>query len=119
VDAWMDCGNKDVTIDTNSRMLDYLNGTNELRGKNITLENAEIIEPCFIGDDVNIRNSKVGPHVSLGSGTTVENATVKSSLVQDKTVIKNITLQYSMLGSHVVVDGNFTTLSLGDYSRMD
>jgi glucose-1-phosphate thymidylyltransferase len=119
VNAWMDCGNKDVTIDTNSRMLDYLNGTDELRGGNLTIENSEILEPCYLGAGVILRNAKIGPHVSLGSGTVVENASVKSSLIQEKCVIKNIDLKYSMIGNHAVVDGNFTTLSLGDYSRMD
>lgn len=119
VDAWMDCGNKEVTIDTNNRMLDYLSGKPELRGSNIKLENSEIIEPCFIGSNVTLRNAKVGPHVSLGNGTVVENATVQKSLVQYDTVIKNINLDNSMLGANVVVDGNFTTLSLGDFCRME
>ena len=119
VDAWMDCGNKEVTIDTNNRMLDYLSGKPELRGSNIKLENSEIIEPCFIGSNVTLRNAKVGPHVSLGNGTVVENATVQKSLVQYDTVIKNINLDNSMLGANVVVDGNFTSLSLGDFCRME
>lgn len=119
VDAWMDCGNKDATIDTNSRMLDYLNGAAELRGGNLKSTNSEIIEPCYIGADVVLTNAKVGPHVSIGNGTVIENATVHSSLIQEKTVVKNINLNYSMLGSHAVVDGNFTTLSLGDYCRME
>jgi glucose-1-phosphate thymidylyltransferase len=119
VDAWMDCGNKEVTIDTNNRMLDYLAGKPELRGSNIKLENSEIIEPCYIGSNVTLRNAKVGPHVSLGNGTVVENATVQKSLVQYDTVIKNINLDNSMLGANVVVDGNFTSLSLGDFCRME
>ena len=119
VDAWMDCGNKEVTIDTNNRMLDYLSGKPELRGSNIKLENSEIIEPCFIGSNVTLRNAKVGPHVSLGNGTVVENATLQKNLVQYDTVIKNINLDNSMLGANVVVDGNFTSLSLGDFCRME
>lgn len=119
VDAWMDCGNKEVTIDTNNRMLDYLAGKTELRGSNIKLENSEIIEPCYIGSNVTLRNAKVGPHVSLGNGTVVENATVQKSLVQYDTIIKNINLDNSMLGANVVVDGNFTSLSLGDFCRME
>jgi len=119
VDAWMDCGNKEVTLDTNNRMLDYLNGSAELRGSNINLEKSVIIEPCYIGNNVTLRNATVGPHVSLGSGTVVENATMQKSLVQHDTVIKNINLNNSMLGANVVVDGSFTSLSLGDFCRME
>jgi len=119
VDAWMDCGNKDATIDTNNRMLGFLAGSRELKGKNISLEHSEIIEPCFIGDNVMLRNATVGPNVSLGSGTIVEDATLENCLVQEKTVIRNIKLKNSMLGSNAYIDGNFTTLSLGDYCRME
>jgi len=119
VDAWMDCGNKDATIDTNNRMLGFLEGSRELKGKNISLEHSEIIEPCFIGDNVMLRNATVGPNVSLGSGTIVEDATLENCLVQEKTMIRNIKLKNSMLGSNAYIDGNFTTLSLGDYCRME
>jgi glucose-1-phosphate thymidylyltransferase len=119
VDAWMDCGNKDVTIDTNNRMLGYLYGSDELKGKNITLENSTVIEPCFLGNNVVLRNATVGPNVSLGNGTVVENSTLESCLVQEKTMIKNINLKNSMLGNNAHIDGNFTTLSLGDYCRME
>ncbi len=119
VDAWMDCGNKEVTLDTNSRMLGYLEGKPELRGNNITIENSVIIEPCYIGDGVVLRNATVGPNVSLGNGTVVEDAKLENCLVQHDTEIKNINLNNSMLGAKVVVDGNFTSLSLGDFSRME
>jgi glucose-1-phosphate thymidylyltransferase len=119
VDAWMDCGNKEVTIDTNSRMLTYLKGESQLRGENIRVENSKIIEPCYIGDNAVLRNAKVGPNVSIGSNTVVEDATLENCLVQHDTHIKNINLNNSMLGAKVVVDGNFTSLSLGDFSRME
>ena len=32
-------------------MLGYLEGKPELRGENITFENSEIIEPCYIGSN--------------------------------------------------------------------
>lgn len=118
VDAWMDCGNKDVTIETNSRMLGYLADTDQLRGKNITIENSTVIEPCYLGDNVVIRDSTVGPNVSLGSGTIVEDATLTECLVQTDTTVKNINLKNSMLGNHAEIDGNWTSVSLGDYSKM-
>lgn len=119
VEAWMDCGNKDVTIETNSRMLGYLNGKPELRGKNVVLENSTVIEPCYLGDNVTLRNATVGPNVSLGKGTVVENASLTECLVQHETVIKNITLTNSMVGCKAHIDGTFTSLSLGDYCRME
>jgi len=71
VNDWMDCGNKAITVETNSKMLGYLEGKPELRGENIQMENAEIIEPCYIGNNVVLKNARVGPNVSLGDGCVV------------------------------------------------
>lgn len=120
VDEWMDCGNKNVTVETNSRMLNFLKQDGEqLIAKNIVLDNATIIEPCFIGEDVVLKNSTVGPNVSLGNGCKVENSTIKNSLVQNLTVIKNANLDNAMIGSHASFDGNFTSISIGDYSVLE
>lgn len=119
VNDWMDCGNKAITVETNGKMLGYLNGKPELRGQGLVMENSEIIEPCYIGDNVVLKNAKIGPNVSLGNGCVVENATLVDTLVQTHTKIKNIELKDSMIGSHASVDGKWTSLSLGDYSTMD
>jgi glucose-1-phosphate thymidylyltransferase len=120
VDEWMDCGNKNVTVETNSRMLNFLKQDGEqLIAKNIVLDNATIIEPCFIGEDVVLKNSTVGPNVSLGNGCKVDNSTIKNSLVQNLTVIKNANLDNAMIGSHASFDGNFTSISIGDYTVLE
>ena len=116
---WMDCGNKAITLTTNSKMLKYLEGKPELRGENIQMENAEIIEPCYIGSNVVLKNAKIGPNVSIGDYCVVENATIESSLVQTHSTISNIHLKDSMIGNHAHTDGRWTSVSLGDYSRMD
>ena len=119
VNDWMDCGNKAITVETNSKMLGYLEGKAELRGENITLENSTIIEPCYIGSNVVLQNATVGPNVSLGDDCVVEDATIGGSLIQTNSTITNINLKDSMIGNHAHVDGRWTSLSLGDYSRMD
>ncbi len=117
VDEWMDCGNKEVTIETNRRMLGFLAESNEqLISEKITLENSEIIEPCFIGEGVVLKNSTVGPYASIGANTKIENSNVKNSIIQTNTLIKNATLDNAMIGNHATFDGNFTNVSIGDYS---
>ena len=120
VDHWMDCGNKNVTVDTNSRMLAFLHadGT-ELVAKSAVIENSTIVEPCFIGEGVVLKNSTVGPNVSLGENTVVEDSTIKNSLVQTHSVIKNANLDNAMIGNHAVFNGKFTAISIGDYSVLE
>ncbi|MEM9077857.1 MAG: sugar phosphate nucleotidyltransferase [Bacteroidota bacterium] len=119
VDEWMDCGNKNVTVETNQRMLGFLEKDGEkLISSDVILENANIVEPCFIGEGVVIKNTTVGPYVSIGANTQLENSTIKNSIIQSESKISNANLDNAMIGNHVVFDGKFETVSLGDYSEM-
>ena len=120
VDEWMDCGNKPVTVETNSRMLQFLHQDGvQLVADSVLLQNSTIIAPCFIGEDVQIINSTVGPNVSLGKGCHVSNSTMTNSLVQNHSHIKNAKLNESMIGSHATFNGEFTSISIGDYSVLE
>lgn len=120
VDEWMDCGNKNVTVETNSRMLGFLHHDGEnMVASSVTLDNSTIIPPCCIGDNVVLKNATVGPNVSLGANTRVENSTLKNSLVQSNAVIKNAVLDNAMIGNHAVFNGKFTSISIGDYSVIE
>ena len=119
VDHWMDCGNKDATVDTNSRVLGFLNGMPELKGGNISVENSTIIEPCYIGEGAVIKNSKIGPGVSVGANTTVENCTITNTIIQNESIVKDIDLDNSMIGNKAEVSGKFKTLSVGDFSKLE
>ena len=119
VDAWMDCGKKDPTVDTNTQVLgfEYAKGNN-LVATSVRLENSEIIQPCYIGENVILKNSKVGPFVSLGANSTVENSSIKNSLIQTNTSIKNANLNQAMIGNFAAFNGDYTSVSIGDYSEI-
>ncbi|MBS3738354.1 sugar phosphate nucleotidyltransferase [Mesohalobacter halotolerans] len=120
VDEWMDCGNKTVTVETNKRTLEHLKNSEEkLISDQVEIHNSEITEPCFIADDVKLINAKIGPHVSLGKGTVVKDSTIKNSLIQEQAEIKNANLDNAMIGNFVKFDGNFTSISIGDYSVLE
>ena len=120
VDEWMDCGNKNVTVETNTRMLGFLHNDGEnLVSTDVKLENATIIPPCSIAEDVVLINATVGPNVSLGKGCHVIDSTIKNSLIQTHAHIKNANLDNAMIGNHVNFDGNFTSISIGDYSVLE
>ncbi len=121
VDQWMDCGNKTVTLDTNARMLGFLKADNDeqLIDDSVVLEDSKVIEPCYIGKGTVLRNTTVGPNVSIGSNCVIENSTVKNSLIQNQTTIKNANLDEAMIGNHVKYNGEFTKISIGDYTQME
>ncbi len=119
VDKWMDCGNKNVTVETNKSMLTLLAESNEtLISENIISENSKIIAPSFIGNGVILKNSTIGPYTSIGANTIIEDSDVRNSIIQTHSVIKNATLEKAMIGNHVKFNGNFTNVSIGDYSEL-
>lgn len=120
VDEWMDCGNKNVTVETNGKVLGFVHSDGEeLIANSVSLQNASIIEPCYIGENVVLVNATVGPNVSLGDGCVVENSTIKNSLVQTNASIKNANLDNAMIGNHARFNGEFTDVSIGDYSVLE
>lgn len=120
VSDWMDCGNKQVTVETNAKMLDYLSQEGEeLIATDVRVENSKIIPPCSIASGVELINATVGPHVSIGAGTRIENATIANSIIQSNTVVQHCSLVDSMIGNHVHYDGKFTKLSIGDYTVIE
>lgn len=121
VNEWMDCGNKAITIETNQRMLGFLkaDGDEQLVSTSVKLESSTIIEPCFIGENVILKDSTIGPYVSIGHNSVIENSSVKNSLIQTNTTIKNANLDNAMIGNHVKYDGDYTSISIGDYSVLE
>lgn len=119
VNEWMDCGNKKITVDTNSRILQFAHQEGEkLVSNTVSLENSTIIEPCFIGKGVVLKNAVVGPNVSLGEGSRVEDSEIRDSLIQTHSTIRNAKLQKAMIGNHAYFNGEFKEISLGDYSEL-
>lgn len=116
VTEWLDCGNKDATVYTNQRVLEFDRSDARLMPSKMTQENSLIIQPCFIGENVVLRNAVVGPHVSLGAGSVVENSVVSNSIVQQYSTLRNVVVTNSMVGSYATVNGHTLDLSVGDYN---
>lgn len=117
VEEWLDCGNKKVTVETNSRYLTYLD-EKELIAGTATVENSVIIPPVYLGEKAEIKNSVVGPYVSIGNGTSVSGSVIDNSLVQADTVIEEANLSNSMIGKKARVRGKKSDLSIGDFCEV-
>ncbi len=119
VNEWMDCGNKKVTVETNSKVLKLKEGGEQLISESAIIEDSLIIPPCYIGENAVIKNSKIGPYVSVGKGTRIEDCNITESLIQEDTVITNANLTKAMIGNKATYVGVARNVSLGDYSVLD
>ena len=64
-----------------------------------------------------IKNSIVGPHVSIGENTVIENAVIKNSIIQKSSSVKNMVIKNSMIGNKVEIEGSELDLSIGDFTQ--
>ena len=119
VNDWMDCGNKNITVETNGKILEYEKENMKNYPSSAQIENSIIIPPCYIGENVKISNSVIGPKVSLGSHTVVTNSNIDNSLIQENSEIHTAHLTNSMIGNFSKYKGKNQDISLGDFSAIN
>jgi glucose-1-phosphate thymidylyltransferase len=117
VKEWLDCGNKDATVYTNQRVL-ALNEHNLKIPASATIVNSTVIQPCFIGENVTIENSIVGPFVSVGEKSIVKKSVIENSIVQTNSKIENACITNSMIGNFVQKVSKAEDVSIGDYTTI-
>ena len=77
VQKWLDCGLVETLLSTNAHIL-------KRNAEEVPpFDGSEIIGPCHIGKNVVIKNSKVGPNVSVGDNCVIENAEVCNAILWD------------------------------------
>lgn len=118
VNEWLDCGNYKATVYTNQRVLEFIKHEDIIHSS-LTNENAIVIDPCFIGENVKLKNTVVGPHVSIGNNTSIENSIITNSIIQEDTKIKGVNIQDSMVGNKASIISRPKTLSVGDYNEIN
>lgn len=117
VQEWLDCGNYKATVYSNKRVLESIKHENNI-DPTLVKENAIVIEPCFIDENVVLKNTIVGPHVSIGKNVTIEGAVISNSIIQTNTTILNKNFANSMVGNHVKISEKTPELSIGDYNEL-
>tara|TARA_B110000263_G_scaffold91890_1_gene80320 strand:- start:1695 stop:2702 length:1008 start_codon:yes stop_codon:yes gene_type:complete len=119
VDEWLDCGNKDATVYTNTRVLEH-NKLNDMIDGTAKITNSEIIPPCYIGAGSKIENSKIGPHVSIGDNTSIKDSVINNTIIQNQSRLLNARIKNSMVGNQVFFNGKNIDqeISIGDFCEI-
>src|ERR687896_761206 len=102
VEGWYDAGKIDTLLDTNRAMLERRGAA---RRPDRLGPDVKIFDPVYIEEGVTIRNSTLGPNVSIGSGSTVQDSELRDSIVGDKTRIVGSRIANSLIGDNAVVEG--------------
>jgi len=118
VDEWLDCGNKEITVATHQRILSK-STDGKFLSKSAKIENSTIIQPCYIGNAVEISNSVIGPFVSVGENSIISNSVINNSIIQNNSRIESICSRDSMIGNNAKISGTPCCLSVGDYNMIE
>lgn len=116
VSNWFDCGKKETLLEGNATLLKKWGG-DETHSHGF--ENTIIIPPVSIAEGCEIKNSIIGPNVSIGEKTLIQYAIVKDSIVGSFTKLYDVVLHDSLIGSDTEIKGETRTLNIGDNTEID
>ncbi|MFV0605623.1 MAG: sugar phosphate nucleotidyltransferase [Niabella sp.] len=115
VDNWFDAGNKDSLLASNAILIKKFGqkiNTNQY-------EDSVIIDPVSIGDGCVIKNSIIGPNVTLGENTLIERSIVNNSIIGAFTTLSDIVLTDSLIGGDTLLKGKKRILNVGENTTID
>jgi glucose-1-phosphate thymidylyltransferase len=113
VEGWYDAGKLDTLLETNLAMLQR----GHVRAVE-TVDNSTIIEPVYAEAGVTVRDSIVGPNVSIGAGTIIEGSTLSHSIIGKKAKILMSTLTQSLIGDEAVLESVRGQVTVGDHAEV-
>jgi len=116
VDAWFDCGKKDILLETNAILL---KGDGYTRAKSSDFSNTIIIDPVYIGGESKISNSIIGPNVSIGNNVIMNYSIIKNSIIGPYSHLENANLDNSIIGNDASLKGVSLSLNLGDSTEIN
>ncbi len=113
---WFDCGQKDILLETNATLLDRKQTSSPVA---VQADNSIIIHPVSVGTNCQIRNSIIGPHVTIGNDSIVESAIIRDSIIGSFTTIQEVMLFHSIVGHDAAIKGLRQSLNIGDNTQID
>jgi glucose-1-phosphate thymidylyltransferase len=116
VDSWFDCGKRETLLESNATLLKKFGGS---LMSSQAYENTVIIQPVRIGKGCDVRNSIIGPNVTIGENTNIESSIIKNSIIGSYSNLFDIVLDYSLIGSDTGIHGETRTLNIGDNTDID
>ena len=114
----LDFGRPSEVLNGNKYLLEQNSITKEdFQTLNIIVDKSFIKNPVHIGNNTNIINSVIGPYVSIGKNSFIQNSILKSCVIEKSVKLKNIITENSIIGSNVKVENiSKDNLIIGDKS---
>lgn len=108
VDDWFDCGKPETWLETNRALLDQITAPAP----------PGVTPPCAIAPDAMLDRSEIGPHVTIGSRTSLTNCRLRDCVIGDFSRLENCRLTGSLVGEHCQISGIDGTVNVGDFAEL-
>lgn len=116
VESWFDCGKKETLLESNATLLKKFGSRVQCHEQ---YENTVLIQPVSIGANCDIKNSIIGPNVTVGENTIIEQSIIKESIIGAYSNLFDIVLDTSLIGSDTSIRGETRSLNIGDNTNID
>ena len=116
VQNWFNCGKKETLLTSNATLLKKFGG---VISPEHHFENTIVIPPVSIAPGCDIKNSIIGPNVTIGEQTTINYSIIKDSIIGSFADLYDIVLTQSLIGSDTEVKGESRSLNIGDNTEID
>lgn len=113
IDAWLDCGKPETILQTNAYLL------KDQHHVHAEARNCVFIEPVHIGQGVTVKNSIIGPNVSIAAGCVIEQSIIRDSIINVNSSVQNMILIDTILGDAVQLVGSPRKMNIGDHSLIE
>ncbi len=116
VQNWYDCGRKESLLASNAILLKKI----EFASEEIPFfENTIVIHPVSIANGSNIKNSIIGPNVTIGENVSINNSIIENTIIGAYTELEKVVLHASLIGSDAYIRGYSQSLNIGDNTEID
>ena len=113
VTDWYDCGKKETWLQTNRILL-------ERNAEQDAKQDAKqgVVSPCSIAPDAVLKGSTIGPNVSVGPGTVLENCRLSDCVIGARCQLVDCRLDQSLVGDECILAGVEGEVNLGDFTEI-
>lgn len=113
IQNWYDCGRPSMLLNVNRLLLEKSGSRIQ-----VPVENSVIIHPTIIGEGCQIKNSVIGPYVSIAEGTRVEGCIISNSIIGTNSHLRDLILSESIVGDEAELIGNRQKMNIGENTKI-
>jgi glucose-1-phosphate thymidylyltransferase len=111
ITGWYDCGKPETLLETNRHLLSHIKSRRKL-------ESSVVIPPIFVSRTAKVKNSILGPYVSVADEAVIQNSIIRNSIIGEQAQVNSCLLDSSLIGNNAELNGVFHQLNVGDSSEI-